>query len=89
MKGPKWGVDIIATVRKPGDLWCGPLHLVEVKTSRPGKEKRGMTSNMRRASRRAWRPEDLEKLKALGMKFLLVNVQFLHDWQFEVSEREL
>ena len=81
----KWSFDFIAL---KGFKKAEP-YLIEVKTSRPNKRKHGLKGNWARRSRRGWTKEDIEEAKQLGFKLLLVNVQFIDNWQFEVASREL
>jgi len=62
------------------DLHSKEVYLIEVKTSRVRK-KYGLTGGYKRG--------DLEKVKSLGFKLLLINIRLLDNWQFEVSDREL
>jgi len=93
-EGSKWSFDFIALkglfdfavfqgYKKPEP------YLIEVKTSRPGKKKRGLKGNWAGRSRKKWSKDDIEEAKKLGFKILLINVQLLDDWKFEVNERTL
>lgn len=83
-EGPTWGWDYVGY-----DRYGEEVYLIEVKTSRPGKKKRGLKGSWSGRSRRGYGPEDLERAKALGFKLLLVNVELLDNWQFHVFHREL
>jgi len=84
-EGSKWSVDFIAL---KGYVKPEP-YLIEVKTSRPGKSRHSLKGNQARRSRKGWTQEDIEEAKRLGFKFLLVNVQLIDNWKFEVTAREL
>ena len=81
----KWSFDFIAL---KGYKKAEP-YLVEVKTSRPGKRKHGLKGDWSRRSKKGWTKDDIEEAKRLGFKLLLVNVQLIDDWKFEVTSREL
>ncbi len=83
--GSRWSFDFIALkgCKKPEP------YLIEVKTSRPGKSKHSLKGNWTRRSRKGWTKENIEEAKQLGFKFLLVNVQLIDNWKFEVTSKEL
>ena len=81
----RWSFDFIALK----DFEKPEPYLIEVKTSRPGKSKRGLKRNWARRSRKGWTKEDIEEAKRLGFKLLLGNVQLIDNWKFEVTSREL
>jgi hypothetical protein len=85
-EGKKWSFDFISL---RGSYKNPEPYLIEVKTSRPGKRKRGLKGNWTRRSRGKWTKEDIEEAKKLGFRLLIVNVQLLDDWKFEVTERQL
>ena len=84
-EGSKWSFDFVALkgFEKPEP------YLVEVKTSRPGKRKHSLKGDWARRSKKGWTKDDIEEAKGLGFKLLLVNVQLIDDWKFEVTSREL
>jgi len=82
--GPNWCWDFIGIGHAGKDTY-----LIEVKTSRPRKRKHGLKSRWTEGARRGYSPEELEKAKLLGFKLLLVNVQLIENWKFEVTSREL
>ncbi|MCK4274479.1 MAG: hypothetical protein KAW90_06255 [Dehalococcoidales bacterium] len=84
-EGSRWSFDFIAL---KGYEKSEP-YLIEVKTSRPGKSKHSLKGNWSRRSRKGWTKKDIEEAKSLHFKLLLVNVQFLDNWKFEVTSREL
>ena len=81
--GHTWGWDFVGHGRYSKDVY-----LIEIKTSRVGKKYR-LKSSWSGRSRREYERADLGKAKSLGFKLLLVNVELLDNWQFEVSDREL
>ena len=60
------------------------ISLVEVKVRRQGKNRRDLRSTLKGKT-----PQDLEKAKSLGFVPLLLIVDLLDDWKFEVTCREL
>jgi len=81
--GPTWCWDYAGYGRHSEEVY-----LIEVKTSRVGK-KYTLKSSWSGRSRRGYQRVDLEKARSLGFKLLLVNVELLDNWKFEVSDREL
>jgi hypothetical protein len=60
------------------------VYLVEVKVRRQGKSRHDL-----RGSLKGKIPEDLRKVKWFGFRPLLLIVDFLDNWKYEVIEREL
>ena len=82
--GPNWSWDFIGIRHASKENY-----LIEVKTSRLGKRKHGLKGNQSRRSRKGWTKEDIEEAKRLGFKLLLINAQFIDNWKFEVTSKEL
>ena len=60
------------------------VYLIEVKVRRQGKSRHDL-----RGSLKGKIPEDLEKAKSLGFVPLLLIIDLLGNWEFEVTSREL
>jgi hypothetical protein len=82
-KGPRrW--DFVATRLRDIGKKRRTIYLVEVKVKRQGKSRHDL-----RGSLKGKIPEDLEKAKSLGFVPLLLIVDLLDNWEFEVTTRGL
>ncbi len=82
-KGPRrW--DFIAIRARDIGKKRKKMYLVEVKVNRKRKSRHDLRGSMKGKI-----PEDLEKAKSLGFVPLLLIVNLLGNWEFEVTSREL
>lgn len=89
-RGETWVWDFIGIRFGPfQDHYNQKVYLIEIKTSRPGKAKRGLKGNWRGRSRGAISQADLERAKQLCFHLLLINVELAANWECVVTPREL
>jgi hypothetical protein len=78
-RSPRW--DFVAIKRGDQLKKCKRIYPVEVKTRRSGKNRHDLRGSMRGKI-----PEDIGKLRRLGFRPLLLVVEFLDNWKFEIME---